>query len=82
VWVETPEFDTLFHFRWAPVSQQIKYPILGTYGQIQLVSHILNHKIITTKDQLYINLYKYSEQTAKRNVFDFMPITFLLEQDT
>jgi hypothetical protein len=79
VWVEAPDFDTLFHFRWAPISQHIKFNILGSHGQKQLVSHFTNHDILSTKDELYKNLYDYAEYEAKSNVFDVMPITFVLE---
>jgi hypothetical protein len=80
-WEETNDFDTLFNFKWHPISKGIKFEMVNTHGTRQLVNHFENHDCITTKDQLFKNMLLYCE-TKKLNVFDFTPITFILEVDS
>jgi uncharacterized protein YfaT (DUF1175 family) len=43
------------------------------------VNHIEGHESITTKDQLFINLKAYCEKTTPLNVFELVPLTFILD---
>lgn len=39
-WIETHHFNTLFHFKWAPVSCQIKFERMSNHSyQKQMVNH-------------------------------------------
>lgn len=31
-WEETTDFDTLFNFKWHPISKGIKFDMVNTYG--------------------------------------------------
>ena len=52
---------TLFSFKWAPTSKFINFDSLGLHGQRKLVNHLERHDLITTKDQLYLNMHKFCE---------------------
>jgi len=80
-WEETHDFDTLFHFKWHPVSRGIKFDLVNTHGTKQLVNHFENHQIFTTKDLMFRHLFNHCE-AKKLNVFDFVPLTFILEVDS
>lgn len=43
------------------------------------MNHIEGHESITTKDQIFINLKAYCEKTPSLNVFELVPLTFLLD---
>jgi hypothetical protein len=45
------------------------------------VNHFENHDCITTKDLLFKNMLTYCD-SKKLNVFDYVPITFILEVDS
>ena len=79
LWEETPNYDSLFNFKWQPTSYGMKYDQISTYGLKQLVNHIEGHESITTKDQIFINLKAYCEKTPSLNVFDLVPLTFILD---
>lgn len=49
-WEETNDFDTLFNFKWHPISKGIKFDMVSTHGTKQLVNHFENHDCFTTKD--------------------------------
>lgn len=74
-WEEIPSFSTIFNFKWQPFSRGIKFDLLSINGQKQLVNHFENHCEITTKDRLFTNLKEYSES----EVFNYVPLTFLVE---
>ena len=80
-WEETHDFDTLFNFKWHPLSRGIKFEMINTNGTRQLVNHFENHECFTTKDWMFSNLLLHCE-TKKINVFDFTPLTFLLQVDS
>lgn len=42
------------------------------------MNHLERHDVLTTKDLLYLNMYKFCE-SQKVNVFKFMPIQFILD---
>ena len=42
------------------------------------MNHIEGHESITTKDYLFLNLKIYCEK-ANLNVFDMVPLTFILD---
>lgn len=76
-WEDTPSYDSLFNFKWQPFSNGLKFNQISTYGQKQLVNHIEGHESITTKDQLFLNMKSYCEKN-NMNVFDYIPLTFVL----
>ena len=49
-WEETSDFDTLFNFKWHPISKGIKFDQVNTHGSRQIVNHFENHDCFTTKD--------------------------------
>ena len=67
------EHLTVYSFKWAPVSKCINYDQLGIHGQRKIVNHLERHDLLTTKDQLYLNMHKYCEH-QKKNVFEYMPV--------
>lgn len=77
-WEESPYYNTLFNFKWQPISKGIRFDLLSSNGQKQLVNHFEHHSTISTKDNLFRCLQKYCEGS----VFDFVPMTFLLELNT
>jgi hypothetical protein len=77
-WEETAQYDSLFNFKWQPISFGLKYDLLSKYGLKQLVNHIEGHENISTKDALFINLRSYCEK-QNLNVFDIVPLTFLID---
>ncbi len=80
-WEETNDFDTLFNFKWHPISKGIKFDIVNTHGTRQLVNHFENHDCFTTKDLMFKNFLQYCE-LKKTNVFEYLPLTFVLEVDS
>lgn len=78
-WLELEEKHlTLFSLKWAPVSRFIRFDQLGVHGQRKLVNHLERHDLLSTKDQLYLNMYKYCE-SQKLNVFNYLPFQFVLD---
>ena len=55
--------------------------MVNTHGTRQVVNHIENHESFTTKDQMFTNLLNHCE-ARKVNVFDYVPVTFLIEVDS
>jgi hypothetical protein len=51
-----------------------------SYSQRQMVNHFEYHAELTTKDGLFRNLLAYA-QLNKLNVFDYVPLTFVLDLD-
>lgn len=64
---------TIYQFKWAPVSRCINYEQLNIHKQRKVVNHLERHDALTTKDLLYLNMYKFCE-SQKVNVFKYMPI--------
>lgn len=52
---------TTFHFKWAPVSRFINFELINNHGQKKIVNHLERHDVLSTKDQLYHNMYKFCE---------------------
>ena len=78
-WVELEQQHlTLYQFKWSPVSRLINYQQLGAHGQKKIVNHLERHDILTTKDQIFMNMYKFCEHN-KVNVFQYLPIQFVLD---
>ena len=77
-WEETSYYNTIFNFKWQPTSKGIKFDLVSKNGQKQMVNHFENHKAITTKDNLFRCLHKYWEAY----VYDYVPITFLIESNS
>lgn len=63
-----------------PVSRGLRFEQLS-YSQRQMVNHFEFHPEITTKDLLFRNLLAYSELN-KINIFDFIPLTFVVDVDS
>jgi hypothetical protein len=50
-WAELEQqHNTLYQFKWAPVSRYINFEQLGAHGQKKIVNHIEKHELLTTKD--------------------------------
>ena len=79
-WQELPYFDTSFQFKWQPVSKGIRFDQLSL-SQKQIIKHFEFHNEISTKDKLFYNFFAYS-QKKKIKVFDYLPLTFILNVGT
>jgi hypothetical protein len=78
-WQKIPAISTsLFDFKWTPYSSHIKYDLLGKHGAMNLVNHFEYHHCITQKDSVFNNIQKTCEQSHK-DVFDHLPLTFVLD---
>jgi len=80
-WVQIKSSQTLYNFKWAPSSRQIKFDFLGKHGQKNLVNHFENHALITTKDKLIDSMSKLCEY-MHQDVFNSIPITFVIDLGT
>eukprot|EP01022_Parablepharisma_sp_SALTPOND_P013287 TRINITY_DN1768_c0_g1_i1.p1 TRINITY_DN1768_c0_g1~~TRINITY_DN1768_c0_g1_i1.p1 ORF type:complete len:716 (+),score=63.40 TRINITY_DN1768_c0_g1_i1:921-3068(+) len=79
-WKEAPGFCSIFHFKWQPFSKGLRFDQISL-SQKQMVNHFENHYEVTTKDGLFKNLLPYVDH-RKKNVFDYVPLTFLLDVDS
>lgn len=79
-WKEVPNTNFMFHFKWMPTSSAFRFTQLS-YCQKQMVNHFEFHQEVTTKDLLFKNLKAYAELN-KINVFDYIPLTFLVDVDS
>jgi hypothetical protein len=77
-WEETVDFDTMFNFRWQQTSHGLRFGQLSINGKRQIVNHFPNHYVITTKDNLFKNLYEMLDT----KVFNFVPLTVWIESDS
>lgn len=77
-WEEVPSSNTLFRFKWAPVSSQLNFPMLRSTPFKQSVNHLQCHWELTTKNNLFLNLHSLAE-SHRFNVFDFYPTTFTID---
>ena len=80
-WKELDKGLSLFQFRWAPVSDGINYDLISKHGQRCIVNHFENHKVLSEKDALYINMRKACE-ALHLDVFKFLPLTFVINYDS
>ncbi|CDW88442.1 ttl domain containing protein [Stylonychia lemnae] len=72
-WTEMSTYSKPPQFKWSPCSIKADFPKMNSYKQI--INHFENHREITRKDELLINLTHYfSNQNL--NVFDYVPVTF------
>ena len=79
-WKESPSFSSIYHFKWQPFSKGIRFDQVSL-SQKQMVNHFECHHEITTKDYLFKNMFAYAD-TKKTNVFDYVPLTFVLDVDS
>ena len=79
-WKEVPNNCFLFHFKWMPFLKNLRFEQLS-YTQKQVVNHFEFHHEITTKDLLLKNIMSYAELN-KMNVFDNVPLTFVMDMDS
>ena len=61
-WEECNHFDKLYNFKWQPTSRGINFNQNNNMGTRQLVNHIANHSLLSTKHQLFEHMYCYCEQ--------------------
>ena len=80
-WAQIKSSQTLYNFKWAPSSRQIKFDFLGKHGQKNLVNHFENHALITTKDKLVESMSKLTEN-LHQDVFSMIPVTFVIDLGT
>jgi len=69
----------MFNFKWMPFLKGVRFKQLS-HSQRQMVNHFEFHHEITTKDLLFKNMMCYAELN-KINVFDYVPLTFLVDVD-
>ena len=79
-WKEVPNNNFMYHFKWMPFSYGYRFTQLS-YSQRQIVNHFQYHAEITTKDLLFKNLNAYAELN-KINIFDYVPLTFIVNVDS
>lgn len=80
-WVEIPNVDSAFNFKWQPVSYRMKFRKLNPKSPVkQIVNHFENHRCLTEKSNLYFFLQNHCE-FIKTNVFDIMPVQFFVKVD-
>lgn len=81
-WVEIPNVDTAFNFKWQPVSFRMKFRELNTKSKAhkQIVNHFEYHKYLSEKSELFLSLQSHCE-FIKSNVFDMMPLQFFIKID-
>ena len=79
-WEETQCYDKLFNFRWQQLSRGLIFDQINHLGTRQVVNHLENHFLISTKHHLYENVALYCEN-RRQNVFDILPLTFVLQVD-
>ena len=80
-WVEIPNVDSVFNFKWQPVSHRMKFREL-VYKSVnkQIVNHFEYHKNLSEKSELLFNMQSHCE-FIKANVFDIMPLQFFIKID-
>ena len=79
-WEEADDqFDSLFNFKWKPVSNGINFDLIGKHGLKQLVNHIKGHSELTTKDRLFTNLRDHFSQIKRKDLNSMVPITFVID---
>ncbi|CAI2373826.1 unnamed protein product [Moneuplotes crassus] len=75
-WVEIPNVDSAFNFKWQPVSFRMKFRKLSQKNPItQVVNHFENHRCLTEKSSMFNNLQNHCE-FIKKNIFEIAPIQF------
>ena len=79
-WEETHSFDKLFNFKWQPWARGLQFGSVNSFGTRQIVNHLQNHNLLSTKHLLFENLALYCE-AKKQNVFRTVPLTFTLETE-
>lgn len=69
----------MWDFKWAPLSQYVRYEQLSKHGLRQMVNHLQAHSCLSSKDLLFENLCKYFEHASDRTVWDVVPLTFVVD---
>jgi len=77
---ETTEDDPNSGFRWCRMSKSIKWDTMDSLQRRVLVNHFEFARELDNKRNLFENLRFYSEH-HKTNVFDTLPVTFVLSLD-
>ena len=62
---------------WTPLSIQINYNFHKAIEESHIVNHFENHKHLTNKRNIFINLLKYCESN-NINLFSFYPLTIII----
>lgn len=77
-WVEIPPMPCMANFKWAPVSNGIKFAHYDSAnGVVQVVNHLEGHWNLSEKSKMFHNMQYYYEKN-KENVFAATPITFFI----
>ena len=79
-WKEVANSNFMFHFKWMPFLTGLRFDQLS-YSQKQIVNHFEFHAELTTKDLLFKNMLAYAELN-KINIFDHVPLTFVVDVDS
>lgn len=59
-WVEIPNVDSAFNFKWQPVSYRMKFRKLNQKGPVkQVVNHFENHRCLTEKSNMFYFLQNH-----------------------
>ena len=79
-WKEVHNTNFIYNFKWMPFLKGVRFEQLS-YSQKQMINHFEFHPEITTKDLLFKNVLAYAELN-KINVFDHLPLTFVIDVDS
>lgn len=79
---QTTNISPSYHFKWQAISNGIDFSCLSKIpNSYQIVNHLENHKCISNKLNLFLNLMTFCE---KRNleVFNFIPFSLMIQFDS
>ena len=62
-WVELSADNAMFNFMWKPFSQGIDFEEINNSSIPQVVNHFENHRELSRKSNLFINLQEFAEVT-------------------
>ena len=60
-WIELPSNNPFYNFLWKPFSYGINFESLAKPSIRQTVNHLENHKELTRKSNLLLNLQEFAE---------------------
>ena len=59
-WVEVPNYNSVFNFKWQPTSHRMKFREIGRGNMLtQVVNHLEFHKYLSVKSELFDCLQQY-----------------------
>ncbi|CAI2384071.1 unnamed protein product [Moneuplotes crassus] len=80
-WIEIPNYNSLYNFKWQPFSKGIKFEDLDIHTLKRVVNHLEGHPQLSQKRKMFENIRRYC-QIIKANCFDFVPLTYCIDVDT